>query len=418
MKSVLRVSLALALLASSASPAWSAGLFRAYLSVKGDDLNSCTVQAPCRLLPAALDAVADGGEIWIMDSANFNTSQVNIGKSVTILAIPGAVGSLVSTGGGNAIYVNAAGAKVALRNLVIVRIGTGNDGVGFNGGDSLTVEDCEIANMSASAISAYDTAAKVTVKNTVLRSNNIGFYARGPVVASLDGVHSDGNTTAGVYLDSGAGTGPTVGITNSFLRHNQEGVYSTGSGTIVLDGVHSEGNVDAGVLIASGTRLTATNSQFSGNFTGVVIPAATATLDAVRIENNVSDGLRVVGGSATASRSIFAYNNRGIFADNAARLDVSGSTLTNNAASGATVANTAATQVTYLTLSNSTIGGNHVGVETTTALPLTQIVLDANTITGNVTGASGIGGTLISTGNNIYFMNEASPPLFTPFVKM
>jgi hypothetical protein len=57
------------------------------------DTNNCTVGAPCRLLPAALAAVGSGGEIWILDSANYNTGPVTIGKSVSILAIPGAVGT-------------------------------------------------------------------------------------------------------------------------------------------------------------------------------------------------------------------------------------------------------------------------------------------------------------------------------------
>ena len=44
------VSLAVALLSTTAQ----AQLFRSYLSSTGNDANPCTVQAPCRLLPAAL----------------------------------------------------------------------------------------------------------------------------------------------------------------------------------------------------------------------------------------------------------------------------------------------------------------------------------------------------------------------------
>src|SRR4051794_14557867 len=80
------------LLASSGS---AHAIFRAYLSVNGNDMNACTLPAPCRLLPAALAAVDAGGEIWMLDSANFNTSLVSVTKSVTILAIPGQLGSLV-----------------------------------------------------------------------------------------------------------------------------------------------------------------------------------------------------------------------------------------------------------------------------------------------------------------------------------
>jgi hypothetical protein len=70
-------------------------------------------------LPAALAAVADGGEVWMLDSANYNVAPVNISKSVTILAVPGAVGSVVATAG-HAININTVGVKVVLRNLTIV----------------------------------------------------------------------------------------------------------------------------------------------------------------------------------------------------------------------------------------------------------------------------------------------------------
>ena len=66
----------LALLAMLACSAVQAQLFRAYLSVNGNDANPCTLQLPCRLLPAALTAVNAGGDIWMLDSANYNTAPV------------------------------------------------------------------------------------------------------------------------------------------------------------------------------------------------------------------------------------------------------------------------------------------------------------------------------------------------------
>src|ERR1700682_574931 len=85
-KALCSVFLVFATLTICAS-AQAAGLFRAYLASGGSDSNPCTVAAPCRLLPAALAAVTDGGEIWMLDSANYNTATVSITKSVTILAI-------------------------------------------------------------------------------------------------------------------------------------------------------------------------------------------------------------------------------------------------------------------------------------------------------------------------------------------
>src|SRR5690606_36180957 len=114
MKARTTVARAAALATPLAPPLSSHAIFRAYLSA-GNAANPCTLQAPCRLLPAALAAVDDGGEIWMLDSANYNTAPVTIEKSVTILATPGAVGSVVSAGG-SAITVSGDAARVTLRN--------------------------------------------------------------------------------------------------------------------------------------------------------------------------------------------------------------------------------------------------------------------------------------------------------------
>src|SRR5512142_2572862 len=135
-------------LAGAAAHAAGTGLFRAYLSKSGIDTNPCTLPQPCRLLPAALAVTADGGEIWILDSANYTTTTVNIAQSVTILAIPGVVGSVVASGA-DAIDV-ASGASLALRNLVIGPLpGAGGlSGIQVSSGSTLVVEDCLIANLA------------------------------------------------------------------------------------------------------------------------------------------------------------------------------------------------------------------------------------------------------------------------------
>src|SRR5258706_15996887 len=148
----------------------AAGLFRAYLASDGNDANPCTLTLPCRLLPAALTAVADGGEVWMLDSANYNTAQVVITKSVSILAIPGAVGSVLAildSQSGTPIFVgilvDTPGVKVTLRNLVIMPQGGAAGGIYFWHGSELNVADCEIANMQGSAIYVQAPGSIVTV---------------------------------------------------------------------------------------------------------------------------------------------------------------------------------------------------------------------------------------------------------------
>ena len=74
--------LLLVLAVGFSSPA--SAIFRAYVSSTGNDANPCTLPQPCRLLPAALAVTDDGGEVWMLDSANYNTNFVTIGKSVSM----------------------------------------------------------------------------------------------------------------------------------------------------------------------------------------------------------------------------------------------------------------------------------------------------------------------------------------------
>ena len=275
-----RIAIVVALLLQIPAAA-SAGLFRAYLSANGNDANPCTLPQPCRLLPRALTTVADGGEVWIVDSGNFNMAQVNVDKSVTILAIPSAQGSLVATGGADALFVNTPGVKVTLRHLIIVPFGDSNDGIGFAQGAELTVLECDISGMPHSGIAAYDTTAKVTVSDTTLRGNGNGIYTRGPIVASLDRIRSIGNAT-GVFADAGS----LVTLTNSLLAHNliagavaQSGATGTQvvvRSTTITDsvvGLSAIGNnVAKAVVITDGNVLVRheTVFEFSGGLASIV----------------------------------------------------------------------------------------------------------------------------------------------------
>ena len=226
--------------------------FRAYLASDGNDANPCTLQLPCRLLPAALAAVDAGGEIWMLDSANYNTAQVEVTKSVSILAIPGALGSVVALGGANALNINTAGVKVSLRNLVIVQLGSGNFGVVMTNGAELTILQCEFANHQGMGGALY----------------------------------------AGV-------AGGKLSIKDSTFRNSETGI-NVGTGMrVVLDGVRVENNNNGLILLNS--RLAASNSVFSGNGTGVQVFANGSTSYATITRSEISgnaNGVSIQGGFA------------------------------------------------------------------------------------------------------------------------
>jgi len=225
-----------------------AQLFRAYLASDGNDANACTLVAPCRLLPAALTAVADGGEIWMLDSANYNTATVTIGKSVSILAVPGALGSVVAIGG-PAISITAAGLTIALRNLVIVPLPASGAtfGVYMTGASALTIEGSLIANLPNDGVHVIGTG-QVEIATTIIR-NNAGYavWLRNGASADISGtrVLNNGN---GILALSTTATTTTATVSDTII---------SGGG----QGVNAETTIAGGVTRLFVTRCTIQNTN-------------------------------------------------------------------------------------------------------------------------------------------------------------
>ncbi len=277
-----------ALASLQAIPAY-AQLFRAYLSSTGNDTNPCTLQQPCRLLPTALNAMQDGGEIWMLDSANYNNATVNITKSATILAVPGAVGSVVGTAGANAITIATAGIKVTLRNLVLAPLpGVSSPyGVEVTSNAVLTIEGGVIARFFNAGVTVSAAAAVARITGTIFRDNY------------LSGLRATGNNTRVSISDSkffgqagdtivahGSSTGPTrIAVSDSVIADCGSGIYAyttiAGSTARImvtrsvisacLYGAAAEGNAGTASVTLSGTTLFDINGNMilqSGN--GVV----------------------------------------------------------------------------------------------------------------------------------------------------
>jgi hypothetical protein len=221
-----------------------AQLFRTYLSSAGNDANPCTLPQPCRLLPAALAAVASGGEIWMLDSANYNTSTVAISKSVTILAVPGEMGSVLggaSIGNRTAVSISAAGINVTLKNLVIRAASTpdvGDIGVLIGNAATVTIEDCTIngfigpsgSNGLGIWASTGANATKVNVIRTTIRNGAWGIIVEGNANATISKSHIISNNRTGVYVTSVAGTFPRASVSDTVSNGNENGYYVAASG--------------------------------------------------------------------------------------------------------------------------------------------------------------------------------------------
>jgi predicted outer membrane repeat protein len=267
-------------------PAPPAGplVFRAYVARNGSDSNPCTLPAPCRLLPAALAVVKDGGEVWMLDSANYNVGVVDIAKSVTIQAVPGAYGSVVANSA-DAIRVNAAGVEVTLRGIAVLNVaGSGNTGIRFMQGAQLTLEDIEAYGLST-AIAATAPDGLLAIAGCTIRDNAAGVIVQGTLRTTIDASSFLGNVTSGVSALGGA----HVDVSNSVISGSTTG---------------------AAVAASSGasTQLALSASELSGNNIALRLEATVAgdlvqaVLDDVTLTHNTT-GVAFFG---TGTRTAFS----------------------------------------------------------------------------------------------------------------
>jgi hypothetical protein len=180
----------------------------------GSDTNPCTRAAPCRDLSSAVSAVAEGGEVVILDSGGYDA--VEITKSVQIVAPEGVHAVIAPTtgiavpgdaeGSMAAVLVNAPGAKVVLRNITINGNGTVNRAIRATAVASLSVENCvlNVTNNLEDGDTFYmglsfAASGRLAVRDTTVRNQDTGILITAPpggtAYASIDGCRLDGNPT-------------------------------------------------------------------------------------------------------------------------------------------------------------------------------------------------------------------------------
>jgi hypothetical protein len=120
-----------------------AGAQIAYVSAHGSDANPCTLTQPCRHFQRAHDQTAAGGEVTVLDTADYGL--LTISKAISVTAPDGIEAQIMTTAPGDAITVNAGtGDVVNLRGLTLSGGGVGNNGISFTSGGALRVQHCVI----------------------------------------------------------------------------------------------------------------------------------------------------------------------------------------------------------------------------------------------------------------------------------
>src|SRR5215472_14401831 len=124
---------------------------RVFVASYSKHANPCTFGSPCKTFQQAVNVVDAGGEVTAIDSAGFGP--ISISKAVTITSPDGVEAGIVPTAGGDAITINAGpNDEIGLRGLTINGAGVALNGIIFNTGGPLTIQNCVVRNLTGQGI--------------------------------------------------------------------------------------------------------------------------------------------------------------------------------------------------------------------------------------------------------------------------
>jgi hypothetical protein len=264
---------------AQAAQTWVSGL--------GSDSNPCTRTAPCQTFANAASKTGADGQINALDPGDFGA--LTITKALIIDGGGGQVASVQVGGGshfgflppGDIIVQAGPGDVVTIRNL---RISGGRDGIKFDSGAVLNIENCYIsgfANYAIDFVSAGD--AKINISDTVVYNNNGGIRiaasGAGTVLGALLRVQMNNNSSFGLRAEGLPGaTGPlNVSVTDSQASSSNNGIVAAGdtsNAVVIINGSTIVNNATNGLMTSRGAGMhpgviVVGNSIIGGNGTGV-----------------------------------------------------------------------------------------------------------------------------------------------------
>jgi Right handed beta helix region len=317
--------LSLAFLAAIASPLAHA-VQRTHVSAAfGNDANTatnCSAAAPCRFFQAAMTVTDNNGEVIVLDSGGYGA--VTITKSLALIAPTGVYAGISVFPGANGVTISTPGINVVLSGLTINGQG-GNDGINMAAGNSLTVENCVISNLTQNGINV-NTAATVRVTDTVVRDNgSSGINILNGAGAAITRAVVSGNLGAGIAVQGRvANTATSADVADSTIDGNGQGVtaFSDVATATVKTSVRDSRALRSGAnglaavsSVGALVSLAASNNIVSNNANGIVAIGAGGRVlaNGNTVSDNNSFGLRNVGAIfESAANNLVRNNSRNI----------------------------------------------------------------------------------------------------------
>jgi hypothetical protein len=254
-----------------AAPA-QAGPNRTWVSGTGTDGGTCAITAPCKTFAFALTQTAAGGEIDVLSPGGFGAVTINHAISI----INDGVGvAAIGVSSGNAITITAGATdSVHLRGLTLTGLGAGLNGIQFNSGGNLAIENCVIRNFANAGLNITpSTSSSFSVSNTIASNNSalgISVQPTGSAVVSgvLSNVTANNNNTG--ILVAGIGFSLNVTVAGSGASNNSSiGMAANTAGTALLLSNVVASNNNTGIAASTSSTVRVGQSVVTGNVTGV-----------------------------------------------------------------------------------------------------------------------------------------------------
>jgi len=247
---------------------------RTWVSGVGDDANPCSRTAPCKTFAGAISKTAAGGEIDALDPGGFGA--LTITKAITIDGGGGQVASVLVSGTNGILVAAGPTDVVTLRNLRINGIeGTpsgGLNGIYYQSGAALHVENCNIFGFTQDGIHVGTSAAAALLVNETSLTNNANGIQIAPtagnVRSALVQVRAQDNSGYGFLLNPGSSaTGAGTAINDSSALVNGTAGIGVNGGTLYLGNSLIVRN-NVGVTITGGSVLSYKTNMIDGNLGG------------------------------------------------------------------------------------------------------------------------------------------------------
>lgn len=388
-------------------------LAQTWVAYYGSDSNSCAQSAPCADFATAIANTSAGGEVDTLTPGSYGP--VTITEPVTI----DGNGASIDFTGGEGVYVDlATPGVVRLEGLDIDGGGVGDDAT-YDYTGTVEIENSQLygfADIGVGVGDATQTASQntVTVTNSTIDGGKLGVRtfqsspslgAPGQVTLSHDAIENA--TEAAIFTR----TADQITVDDTLLNANQIGFeadtsayhavfsnddFTNGAGgafylyavpagaQLEVDDSRIDDNAGGGMPNAGAAiPVSFTDDQIVGNgAAGLELGGMTATLDGDTISGNAGAG--VSGGTGSLSADVIDGNANGLV-NTGGTMTISGSMIDGNTGNGVQASGASASDI----LSGDTVSQNGTGLQaenggTIVALGANNSIY-GNTIEGNPT---------------------------------